>query len=79
MPAVANVLVGYASRLDSPTITTNLPELSPDTDYVEKRVGMAEGALDTDLSASSSSVVQLRAGLGARTSVVANHGVRFSF
>ena len=75
---IANVLADGISRWDRPTIAPNLHALRPDIDWQEQHLGEAGADLCTDILASSTSVAQLRARLGVRTSLVADLGVRFA-
>ena len=75
---VANVLADGVSRWDRSTIAHNLRSLRPDIDWQEQRLGKAGEDFSTDILASSTSEFQLRARLGARTSLVAGLGVRFA-
>ena len=75
---VANVLADGVSRWDRSTIAPNLCALRPDIDWQEQRLGKAGADLCTDILASSTSVAQLRARLGARTSLVAGLGAHFA-
>ena len=78
MRGVANVLADGVSRWDRSTIAHNLRSLRPDIDWQEQRLGKAGEDFSTDILASSTSEFQLRARLGARTSLVAGLGVRFA-
>ena len=64
------------SRWDRSTIAPNFCALRSDIDWQEQRLGMAGAYICTDILTSSTSGVQLRARLGARTSMVAGGGVR---
>ena len=75
---VTNVLADGVSRWDRSTIAHNLRSLRPDIDWQEQRLCKAGADLCTNILASSTSEVQSRARLGARTSLVAGLGVRFA-
>ena len=75
---VANVMADGVSRWDRSTIAHNLRSFRPDVDWQEQRLGKAGAPICTHILAASTSEVQLRGRLGARTSVVAGLGVRLA-